>query len=202
VRHLLTTAFTYDLPSVNAGAVGNAALRHWSVDAIFTARSATPVNVVVNRDIGFGSFNFRPDLVQDVPLYLDDPAVGGGKKINPAAFSAPREARQGTLGRNSLRGFAVAQLDLAVRRQFGLTERLKLQFKAELFNALNHPNFGDPSGVLGVVSANGTLTLSSFGISSAMLSRSLGTGGQNGGLNPLYQIGGPRSVQFSARLQF
>jgi hypothetical protein len=84
-------------------------------------------------------------------------------------------------------------LDFSLRRQFGLTERVKLQLKADFFNIFNHPNFGDPNPVLN----QGT-----FGQSTETLAQSLGTGGLNGGFNPLYQIGGPRSIQLARKLQF
>jgi hypothetical protein len=113
--------------------------------------------------------------------------VAGGWRLNRAAFAAPPAGRQGSLGRNSLRGFALSQLDLTARRQFNLTERVRLQFRAELFNVFNRPNFADP-----VPNLNSPL----FGQSTRMLGRSLQ------GLSSLYQIGGPRSVQFALRLGF
>jgi hypothetical protein len=63
----------------------------------------------------------------------------------------------------------------------------------EFFNLFNHPNFG-PS--------DNNITDALFGYSTETLASSLGSGGANGGLNPLYQIGGPRSIQFAAKLQF
>jgi hypothetical protein len=84
-------------------------------------------------------------------------------------------------------------MNFTIRREFPLVERLKLQFRAEMFNALNHPNFADPSG---------SLFSPEFGYSTHMLSRDLGRGGVNGGLNPLYQVGGPRSIQLALRLVF
>ena len=87
------------------------------------------------------------------------------------------------------------QADFAVRRQFHLTEKLGLQFRTEFFNVFNHPNFGNPD-ILGI-------TQPKFGVSRQILAQSLGTGGFGGaGFNPLYQVGGPRSVQFALRLQF
>ena len=56
---------------------------------------------------------------------------------------------QGNLPRNALRGFGAAQWDFAVHREFPVHESLKLQFRAEMFNVLNHPNFGPPVGNLG-----------------------------------------------------
>jgi hypothetical protein len=61
------------------------------------------------------------------------------------------------------------------------------------FNIFNHPNFGPPINYL---------SSPQFGQSTQMLGASLGSGGQNGGLNPLYQIGGPRSVQLALKLLF
>ena len=202
VRHAFSGAVTYNLPFSKANAIVKGLSRNWFIDTIFTARSATPVDVTISRNLGFGSFSFRPDLVPGVPLYLVDANVAGGRRINNAAFIVPI-GRQGTLGRNSLRGFSVTQLDFALRRQFNVTERVNLQFKAEAFNIFNHPNFGDPNGLLGSVSATGALIPNSlFGRSTQMLGRSLGSGGVTGGFNPLYQIGGPRSIQLALKLQF
>jgi hypothetical protein len=88
----------------------------------------------------------------------------------------------------------VYQVDLALRRQFKLTERFGMQLRAEAFNIFNHPNFGDPQG--------NSLLSPFFGQSTSMLGRSLGSGGTSGGFNPLYQIGGPRSIQLALKVQF
>jgi hypothetical protein len=66
------------------------------------------------------------------------------------------------------------------------------RFRAEFFNIFNHPNFGNP---------NSALTSPLVGQSTQTLASSLGSGGANGGFNPLYQIGGPRSIQLALRLQ-
>jgi hypothetical protein len=196
VRHSFTAAATYNFPRPGIRSRLQALLRNWSVDAFLRARTATPVNVVVRTDVIGGDLIVelqRPDLVPGVPVYLNDPAVAGGRRINREAFSVPAQLRQGTLGYNALRGFGVKQFDAALRRQFGLTEGLKLQLKVEVFNLFNHPNFGNPVNVL---------SNSSFGQSTQMLGRSLGSGGINGGLSPIYQIGGSRSVQLGLRLSF
>jgi hypothetical protein len=208
IRHALNAAVIYAFPRPSAGKVGNAILSNWTIDGIFTARSATPVNVIIRRNIGFGLFDFRPDLIPGIPLYLDDPTAPGGRRFNNTRipgntrlvgpFFVPIENRQGSLGRNVLRGFSVYQTDLALRRRFGLSEKLNLELKAEVFNIFNHPNFADPGGNLG-----STLpTNPQFGLSDRMFGTSLGTGGVSGGFNPLYQIGGPRSIQLCLRLQF
>ncbi len=101
-----------------------------------------------------------------------------------------------------MRGFSVYQIDFALRRQFNFTERFNLQLKAELFNIFNHPNFADPNGSLGFFSGEQLVRSSLFGQSTSMLGRSLGSGGAAAGFNPLYQVGGPRSVQLSLKMQF
>jgi hypothetical protein len=84
-------------------------------------------------------------------------------------------------------------MDLSLRRQFRLKERLSLQARADLFNLFNHPNFGPPVNYL---------SSPLFGQATQMLGSSMGAGGDSGGLNPLYQIGGPRSAQLALKLVF
>jgi hypothetical protein len=195
VRHAFSAAVTYNLPTPRLGAFSEAILGRWSVDTVFRSRTATPVNIVTGADplISGASRVYRPDLIAGIPLYLDDPSQPRGRRVNPAAFSAPA-GRQGTLGRNALRGFPFWQLDLSLRRQFDLTERTNLQLKADFFNLFNHPNFADPNGILNQPST--------FGRSTSMLGRNLGGGGVFGGFNALYQVGGPRSIQLALKLNF
>ena len=197
VRHSSNVALTYAIPAHFRNRFMKALLRDFSIDTIFVARSATPVNVRTGANAAGGFSVSRPDLILGVPLYIEDPNVGGGRRINKAAFTTPI-GRQGTLGRNALRGFPMWQVDLAIHRQFNLGEKLKLQLKTEFFNLFNHPNFGDP----GANSTTNALTNPQFGQSVNMLGRSLGSGGFLGGLNPLYQNGGPRSIQLALKLQF
>jgi hypothetical protein len=172
----------------------------WSTDSIIYARSAPPVNVVTGQNPYSGSVLSgassvqRPDVVADMPFYLYPSGAPGGKVINPAAFATPVPATaQGDLGRNALRGFGATQWDITLRRQFRFTERLSLQARGDFFNILNHPNFGSPINYL---------SSPQFGQATMMLNNYLGSGGQSGGLNPLYQIGGPRSIQLALKLQF
>lgn len=195
MRHSFTAALSYNIPTPAWGGFASRAVLHgWSLDTLVRARSATPITVVTGTDVlrvGLTGVS-RSDLVSGVPVWLDDFTVAGGKRINRAAFSVPT-GRQGTLGRNALRGFGVSQMDFSIRRQFRLTERFSLQARADVFNVFNHPNFADPGNRL-----NNPL----FGLSTQMLGRSLGTGGLTGGFSPLYQVGGPRSSQLALKLQF
>jgi len=193
VRHQLSGAMTFELPEGIAGRLGGMLLHGWAMDSIFRARTATPIDVTYARDIGFGFFSARPDLLSGVSPFVDDPNAPGGKQINLDAFFKPKETRQGSLGRNVLRGFPFWQVDLAMRRQFDLAHRMKLQLRAEVFNLFNHPNFGDPRALL---------SDPLFGASTSLLNHGLGSGGAGGGLNPVFQVGGPRTVQLALRLSF
>ena len=185
IRQTFAGAISYDIPKPGSG-IWSSILGHWSTDSIIYARSAMPVNVVTGQDpfstgflVGAQSIQ-RPNTVPGVPLYLYPSSAPGGKVINVAAFSVPVSG-QGDLGRNALRGFGATQWDLTVRRQFHFTEKYSLQFRGDFFNILNHPNFGSPINYL---------SSPQFGQSTQMLNNYLGSGGQSGGLNPLYQIGG------------
>jgi hypothetical protein len=222
IRHSSSAGVTYDVPSPKANRTVNAILRGWSTQNLLIAFSAPPVDVSYSQ-IGNGALfgsgaDIRPDLVPGQPLYLYGaqciavlgPPCAGGKGFNPAAFASPpldpvtgNPLRQGNLGRNALRGYGAMQWDFAVHRDFAVSDRMTLQFRAELFNLLNHPNFGPPVGDL----QNPQALSPQFGQSQATLGQTLsgagnaGNGG-NGSFNPLYQIGGPRSIQLALKLSF
>jgi Ca-activated chloride channel family protein len=217
VRHQLNGFVNYDLPALFANGVGNKLFRNWGVDAIANLRSAKPVNVVYLFPTSFGVAYFRPDLVAGEPLYLLEPTVEGGRKINPGAFALPSSLGQlgldqfghGNLGRNSLRGFPLHQIDMALRRRFHFTESLSLTFRVDVFNLFNHPNFADPiqrDRVLGSVFSSGALPGASFtpnatfGRSSSLVGQSLSD--YAGGFGSFYNTGGPRTMRFSLKLMF
>ena len=118
---------------------------------------------------------------------------GGSPSIGPFC-APPTQQRQGDLGRNAFRGFGLTQLDFSFRRQFRLTEQWNLQFSAEAFNILNHPNFGNIDNNL--QDSPGT-----FGQATQTLNNAL-SDGSGAGFNPLYQLGGPRSLQLALKLRF
>jgi len=197
IRHTFSGAVSYDIPFPGNG-IWKSIFGSWSTDSIIYARTAPPVNVVTGQNT-FGTFLSaaasvqRPNLVPGVALWISDPNVAGGKRINKAAFSVPIGPVQGNLGRNVLNGFGTTEVDLTLRRQFKIYERLSLQARADFFNLFNHPNFGPPTNYM---------TSPLFGQATQMLGSSLGAGGQTGGLNPLYQIGGPRAAQLALKLMF
>ncbi len=206
VRHNASTAFSYDFPNVGHNGFMNAVLHHWGLDDRFTARTAFPVTLFGNylMQPDFQAFYGGLDFVPGQPVYLYgancasvlqgigdlQPGQGcpGGRAINPKAFTAPSSGLGGA-PRNFARGFGAWQMNLAIRREFPIHESLKLQFRAEAFNIFNHPNFGKINDQFGQ---------STFGQATSTLANSHSVFG----LNPLYQTGGPRSMQFALKLMF
>jgi len=208
IRHNFQMALTYDIPGSYANPFLAGAFKHWGADARVSAQSALPVEIVCAQCLVLPdgqAIDLRPNLVSGVPVYLYGAQYPGGRILNFNAFVFDLTGAQGNLPRNFARGFGSAQLDLAVRREFPLGERLRLQFRAEAFNILNHPNFGTVDSSLGdgpftITTMNGKTTYSGFGGATNTLNNSLS--GNTGSLSPLYQTGGPRSLQLALKLLF
>ncbi len=204
VRHNFSAAISYDVPDAKLPGLLGSALRHWGLDERLTARTAFPVTLIGNKtpDPATGAIVSQGlDLVQGQPIYLfgnecaavynNGLGCPGDRAINPNAFAIPASSAFGNAPRNFVRGFGAWQLDLALRREFPIYQRLKLQFRAEAFNVFNHPNFGAVNQQYCVVSPTCT-----FGQATGTLASTLGI------LNSLYQMGGPRSMQFALKVVF
>ncbi len=192
VRHNFNSALSYELPSVFQNRVARSVLHEWGIDAGVVARTGFPVSLMGNCAVDPTSHQVQClglDLVAGQPLYLYGSQYPGGRSVNVNAFAEPAPNEPGDAPRNFVRGFGAWQTDFAVRREFRLYERLKLQFRAEAFNLFNHPNFGYINSYF----FPGSTT---FGQAVETLAPSLG------GLTPLYQMGGPRSMQFALKLIF
>ena len=193
LRHSLTAALTYELPVRPAGRARW--LGGWAIDSLVRARSGFPISVLLNEQYqGIALANaFRPDRLLNQPLWIDDATAPAGKRLNRAAFQAAPAGTQGTLGRNSIPGFGMEQVDLALRREFRWQDRKVIQVRLEAFNVMNQANFADPVKFL---------SSAVFGQSTSMLNLMLGTGSPGSGLSPILQTGGPRSLQATVRFRF
>jgi len=210
IRQQLSSAFSYDLPDAFQSSLARAVLAHWGLDDRFTVRSGFPVtlngNLVFDPLTGQG-FNSGLNLVSGQPTYVygsecalvyndglpNGTSCPGGRAVNPNAFTLPTGNNAGDAPRNFVRGFGVWQMDVAIRREFPVREKLRLQFRAEAFNLFNHPNFGSINATYCSPSAGPGCT---FGQATATLANSLF------GLSSLYQMGGARSMQFALKLLF
>ena len=152
IPHVFVASATWDLP-MGDGPLG----RDWSISTIVTLQSGVPVAVTqttnFNAFAGFGTQ--RPNVVGDPELPSDERAVS--RWFNTAAFAVAPQFTLGSASRNPVRGPSYRNVDLSVSRRVPLAGTTALEFRAEVFNLLNTPPFGNPNGVAGTA-AFGTIT--------------------------------------------
>ena len=195
-----TASILYDLPlgkgkrfGSNWGGVANTVLGHWQVNLIERAESGFPLFVVDSANIGptttpgpgntgtylnynFFSFN-RPDLVGDP----NGPHCLPNTVFNTCAFGHAPAGELGTAPRAPVYGPRFVNTDFSIMKDFPFHESMNLQFRAEFFNLLNHPQFY--MGGIGDTGLQDMNTPSSFGV-----------------INQ--QLNNPRLIQFALRLNF
>ncbi len=153
----LVVNYNYELPFGTNKVIGkgwnkavNAVLGGWQWSGILTARSGLPlsINPATNNTGGFG-FNQRPDLVPGVGPVPQDQSIRHW--INAAAFSQPAAFTFGDSPRflSNLRAPKYFMWDMGIHKWWELGEARRLQFRFEMFNALNHSNFFEPDTNLG-----------------------------------------------------
>jgi hypothetical protein len=162
VRHRLVVDFNYQIPFF---ATGNPVVKQiftgWQGNGIITAQTGIPINVTSPVDTAntVSSGTYRPNLV-----HAASDNCGSGHLIgciDASAFTIanlypalPGAYAYGNAGRNLIYGPGITKFDISLFKNFPIHERMKLQFRFEMFNALNHANFSNPAA---------TLTTSSFG---------------------------------------
>jgi hypothetical protein len=192
VRHTFHANAIYQLPFgpgkrfLNGSGFIDRVAGSWQFASIWVARTGFPVNVTVDRsssDVPDGNTgNQRPDRVPGVSL---TPPGGStiAEWINPASFAVPAPGTFGNAPRDVARGPGQWQTDVSIEKRIALSEGLSLDFRAEFFNILNHPQYGFPQADLSA----GTGVFGS--IISSLNSGPIGTGT-------------PRQMQFMLRMVF
>ena len=179
VRHNLEFDYTYELPGVPLLPpwMGSG----WQINGITLMRSGLSVNVTCGCDSALiGAASARADSVPGAPLrpaQVDVP----GNQYNLGAFARPATGTFGSVGRNTLKGPAAYNWDFSLFKNFKVREGRSIQFRAEMFNVFNTPQFGTPGANLSAPN--------NFG-------RSLGT------INTPAGFGTNRQVQFALRYTF
>jgi Carboxypeptidase regulatory-like domain/TonB dependent receptor-like, beta-barrel len=142
----------WDVPSLHSGmAVTRFLLSGWEMSGIFTVQNGTPFSVRLQADnAGTGTST----TTQQRPDFKPGPDCPSPNAVNPGhpesyiklqCFSYPAPGTIGNLGRNTLRGPMVENFDFSLFKNHDmLSEKLRMQFRAEFFNLLNRPNFGFP----------------------------------------------------------
>jgi hypothetical protein len=166
--HLLSAYAVYDLPFGHGKQYGgnlspavNAVVGNWAINPIISWHSGFPLSLYGANDSGTNSPENRPDCNGWAGSPAQYPKVGvygeGIQWFDPAAFT---NAANGTFGNCPAQGPVIgpgyADADISLQKNFLLNERMKIQFRTDFLNALNHPNFNVPNDSVG----------SGFGISS------------------------------------
>lgn len=156
VPHRLVVSYVWELPFgrgkpyLNRGGVLDYALGGWQLSGITQMQSGNPWSVLVAGDpanVGTPGVQ-RAELVGD--LFPSGFQVGGPARLrfNPGAFAIPAKGTFGNTGRNIIRDAGLNNWDMGVGKQFSITERAHLQFRAEMFNAWNHTQFNQFNNVV------------------------------------------------------
>jgi len=141
VKHRMVTSANYELPfGKNGSSVLSKVVRSWELGSIFVVQAGLPFTPSIVTDPANTGTSLRPDRLgagnlSDRTLFRD---------FDVSAFQVPTGFRFGNSGRNILYSRGFRNLDFIVIRNFALAERIRLQFRAEFFNATNTPAFGGP----------------------------------------------------------
>jgi len=153
VRHRLAASYIYQLPKLRTGSslIGGIA-NGWQNQGIITAQTGIPYSIRSGVDaaaagLGTGSSGATADLVAGQSI---SPATRGVKSyFNPAAFKNAAPGTVGVTGRNILNGPSLVNVDMSLFKEFPIRDHGKVQFRGELFNLFNHPNFYNPDNTFG-----------------------------------------------------
>jgi hypothetical protein len=171
--HILVGTWTWRLPFFKDEKGAGRVLGGWEVSGIGRFQSGSAMTITGNTAIGGRRADFAGGEAYVSDADRIDPATGAVRWLNRAAFASAPEGRRGNSTRGQFRGPSLYVFDLSLRKQFAVTDRVRVQFVADLFNALNHANFRNPQT---------NLANADFGVISA--------------------VGPPRNVQIGARLTF
>jgi len=179
IRHRFQASFVYDIPFFHTQ---NPALRavfaNWQTNGIWTIQTGIPFNVQISTDTANTSSQgvYRPNLVGPPSSNCGDGHLANCISSSAFALIPAGVYEYGNAGRNLLHGPPLFSMNISFFKNFPIKERLKFQFRAEMFNAFNEVNFANPNSVFGTA-AFGTIG-------------SLNTNVPN------------RVIQFGAKLQF
>jgi hypothetical protein len=146
-RHMLTASGTWQVPYRGTGSLARALLADWRVNGVFFAQSGSPftVNLGVDRaNVGAGPAQ-RPDQIGDANLPAGERRTD--RWFDTGAFLLPAPFTFGSARRNSVVGPGYASLDLAIAKTWPLASQRSIEFRWEIFNALNRTNLDLPNRI-------------------------------------------------------
>jgi len=179
VRHRFVLSGFYQLPFK-----ANRLIAGWEVGSVVQAQTGNPLNPTVAINPGV-SLTVRPDVTGPIHVTGDPAGWFGTSAQFAAAFATPcvgTTCHPGSLSRDAITGPGFVNTDFSVIKNTKLTEKFNVQFRAEMFDLFNHPNFGNPGLTF-------TPTSTTFGkITSTRF--------------PTGDFGSARQIQFALKLLF
>jgi hypothetical protein len=151
IPHMFQLGYMYDLPFGSGKkwatqGIAKAVLGDWQINGIFAAYQGRQFMLTASgASLNMPGNAQTPDQVNPVVATLGL-AGDDGTWFDTTAFARPTGARFGTVGRNTMRGPGVVNMDLSLFRTFRFTENVSLKFQAESFNLSNTPHFANPNG--------------------------------------------------------
>jgi hypothetical protein len=147
---------TYDLPfgkgkpwANNLGGFGNRLVSGWQFNTIVSLESGFPFTPQVGSNQSGDGDTRNPDRPSLSPSFTGPVVLGSPNQwFNPHAFVLPQAGTFGNLGRGVYSGPGLTEVDGSLFKTTAITERTNLQFRAEVFNVLNHANFGTPNATV------------------------------------------------------
>ncbi len=181
VTHQSSMSVTYDLPfGKNLTGFSGKVLGGWQVNGIATLLTGFPFTPLLGSNRSGDGNTRNPDRPNLNPNFTGPVILGNQTQwYNPAAFLVPNAGTFGNLGRGTYNGPGLAEVDMSVFKNTALSERFKLQFRAEIFNLLNRANFGTPNATV----FSGTNVSASAGLITTLTTT-------------------PRQIQFGLKLAF
>jgi hypothetical protein len=177
-RNRFVTNFLYQIPFLkDSTGFLHAAFAEWQVGGIWTLESGSPFTVNLNTD----NANNGTPVMSQRPNLVCDP--NGGPKttaqwFNTSCFTMPAQYTYGNSSRDNVTGPGLDDFDTSIQKNFAVHENMNLQFRLDVFDFFNHPNFNQPNRIF---QAQGTSPFTFGKITSAE---------------------DPRNMQFSLRLSF
>jgi hypothetical protein len=195
VTHQASFSAHYDLPfgkgqrwGGNLSNVAEKIVGGWQLNEITTLLSGLPFTPLMGSNRSGNGDTRNPDRPNLNPAFTGPVVTGDPNQwFNPNAFTPAPYGTYGNLGRGVFNGPGLAEVDLSVLKNIAVTERIKLQFRAEFFNLLNHTNYASPNTT--VFTNTGTAAAPNYTASpTAGLITNLATT--------------PRQIQFGLKLMF
>jgi hypothetical protein len=178
IRQTLVGTGIWDVPGPKTGVVSHV-IGGWQLGTILTVTSGSPYTVTIGGGGDPLATGFNGDFSMDYPNLVPGcnatpglfrNATGQLMAFNPACFVAAPAVAGGVLvgnaGRNSFYGPGLTTVDFSAFKNVSVSERVRLQFRAEFFNLLNHPNFAAPNFLNDANNSIGTATAGVLGSTS------------------------------------